>query len=464
MGIRRRKNSTTEAKPSQPTGWQVTQKLYGKLRGFSAHCSSKPDTTGLAIVETAGGVLSPGPSGTPQADIYRPMRLPTILVGDHRLGGIGSTISAAESLLMRGYDIDAIICFDDKSKYKNSEYLLEYFEKMNVSAFEVPWIPDLEGYEGEKELEKMSEYYTKESTSGVLKKIGGHLVDKHVSRLSSIASMSERTSKAIWHPFTQHKSIEKPDDILTFDSAYGDFFKVKQGSKAEGSSGVPVLYEAFDGSASWWTQGLGHGNPKLALAAAYAAGRYGHVMFAGATNEPAITLAETLLQGMENPRLKKCFYTDDGSTAAEVGIKMAVRAACSRYGWDGKADTIEILGLQGSYHGDTIGAMDASEPSVYNKKVDWHRPRGFWFNYPTVKMRKGKWIVEAPEELRDKFGPEMSFNHLDDVFDFDARGSSPQYEEFIKATLDKLTHEEKRKFGALVMEPIILGAGGMMIV
>ena len=74
------------------------------------------------MVETAGGVLSPGPSGTPQADIYRPLRLPAVLVGDHKLGGIASTISAAESLIMRGYDLDAVVCFDDQSKYRNAEY------------------------------------------------------------------------------------------------------------------------------------------------------------------------------------------------------------------------------------------------------------------------------------------------------------------------------------------------------
>jgi hypothetical protein len=52
-----------------------------------------------------------------------------------------------------------------------------------------------------------------------------------------------------------------------------------------------------------------------------------------------------------------------------------------------------------SYHGDTIGAMDASEPCVFNAKVDWYRGRGFWFDYPTFKLREGRWVVEPPKGM-----------------------------------------------------------------
>jgi dethiobiotin synthetase/adenosylmethionine--8-amino-7-oxononanoate aminotransferase len=70
-------------------------------------------------------------------------------------------------------------------------------------------------------------------------------------------------------------------------------------------------------------------------------------MFAGATHEPALTLAERLLRGLDNPRLAKVFYTDNGSTAAEVGIKMGLRASCQRYEWDGANEEIGVLGLKG---------------------------------------------------------------------------------------------------------------------
>jgi dethiobiotin synthetase/adenosylmethionine--8-amino-7-oxononanoate aminotransferase len=423
---------------------------------------------GLNIVETAGGPLSPGPSGTPQADLFRPLRLPAVLVGDHRLGGISATIAATESLIVRGYDIDAVICFDDKSKYKNSQYLVQYFKDRNIAAFELPWIPDVEGCTEQEETARMEGYYREQSTQGHMYRVSGQIVDRHIERLKNIDTMAARTKEAIWHPFTQHKSVQKADDILVFDSAYGDYFQTKHTKSSYRSTEdwkeAPKLFPAFDGSASWWTQGLGHGNPKLSLAAAYAAGRYGHIMFAGATHEPAITLAERLLKGMENPRLTKCFYTDDGSTAAEVGIKMALRAACKRYDWDGSSEEVGILGLKGSYHGDTIGAMDASEPGVYNKKVDWYRGRGYWFDFPTVQMRKGRWLVEAPAGMEEEFGPVQQFESLTEVFNFNKRGHSPRYEHYIKNLLDRLVKEQGRKFGALVMEPILLGAGGMLFV
>lgn len=452
----------------QPSDEHLSQRLFAALKEEARAYSMAEKETGVALVETAGGVLSPGPSGTPQADIFRPMRLPAVLVGDHRLGGIASTISAAESLIMRGYDIDAVVCFDDKSKYENAAYLKKYFEKLGIPAFDIPWIPNLEGVSKQDEGAKMQDYYQNKSQADCTYKVAGTLIDRHMKRLEKMKNMASRTKKTIWHPFTQHKHIEKSDDILVFDSAYGDYFQAKHTANSyndiEDKGDLPLLYPAFDGSASWWTQGLGHGNPRLALEAAYAAGRYGHVMFAGATHEPALTLAERVLQGLDNPRLKKVFYTDDGSTATEVGIKMALRAVCKRHGWDGAKEEVGVLGLKGSYHGDTIGAMDASEPNVYNEKTDWYRGRGYWFDYPTFKMRNGQWVVEAPVGMEEEFGSAQYFEHQDNIFDLENRGHSPQYEAYIEKVLDKLVKEQGKKFGALVMEPVILGAGGMMFV
>ncbi|KZM25942.1 ATP binding [Ascochyta rabiei] len=446
----------------QPGDNDLNHKLHRQLRDSAFAIENKTEAWGFGIVETAGGVLSPGPSGTPQADIYRSLRLPAVLVGDHKLGGISSTISAAESLILRGYDLNAVVCFDDKSKYQNGDYLMEYFGKMGIPVFSIPWIPNnLDGIPKTEEHVLMKSYYMSVSADPEVSKVAERIIDRHNERIRNIDSMASRTHKTIWHPFTQHKHVKKADDVLVFDSAHGDYFQVKSVLKGDQSGGdaLPMLYPAFDGSAS-----LGHGNPRLALEAAYAAGRYGHIMFAGATHEPALTLAEHLLEGLQNPRLSKVFYTDDGSTATEVGIKMGVRAACKHYGWDGSKETIGVLGLKGSYHGDTIGAMDASEPCVFNEKVDWYRGRGYWFDYPTFKLKNGRWVVEVPTGMEEEFGPAQQFANQDDIFDLQARGHSPRYETYIEKTLDKLVKEEGRKFGALVMEPVILGAGGMIFV
>jgi dethiobiotin synthetase/adenosylmethionine--8-amino-7-oxononanoate aminotransferase len=212
----------------------------------------------LAIIETAGGVLSPAPSGTPQADLYRPMRLPVVLVGDHKLGGIGSTISAAESLIVRGYDIDSVICFDDKSKYENSAYLQDYFAKMGIHTSVLPWIPDFEGASEKEEAEMMTTYYQDMSRRRQLYAVADRIETMHMKRLSSLNTMAPRTKDIIWHPFTQHKHVENADDVLVFDSACGDYFQVKRTDTSlqdvQQKDDAPLLYPAFDGSASWWTQ------------------------------------------------------------------------------------------------------------------------------------------------------------------------------------------------------------------
>jgi len=184
-----------------------------------------------------------------------------ILVGDHKLGGIGSTISAAESLISRGYDIDAVVCFDDKSQYQNGEYLMKYFkDNLDIPVYSIPWIPkDLEGKDEHDEQALMRQYYTQVSKDKGMQLVLGRVIDQHCKRIENIGSMASRTFETIWHPFTQHKHVEKADDVLVFDSAHGDYFQVKRTSKSEESAelddSLSMLYPAFDGSASWWTQG-----------------------------------------------------------------------------------------------------------------------------------------------------------------------------------------------------------------
>ncbi|WZH43077.1 adenosylmethionine-8-amino-7-oxononanoate aminotransferase [Fusarium acuminatum] len=411
---------------------------------------------GWLFLETAGGVHSPGPSGTPQADLYAPLRAPVILVGDSKLGGISQTISAYESLRMRGHNIESILLFQDM-KYENYQYLQEYFTKQgSIPVDTLPEPPTRLGYEKD-DIEQMKEYYASLSNGSVQHVLEG-LDKRGKERVARLESMSEKASKHIWYPFTQQKLVSA-DTISTIDSAHGDYFQVLN-KKSQN-----LLQPAFDGSASWWSQGLGHANSRLTLAAAYAAGRYGHVMFAEAIHEPALALAEMLLKGAQNPRFSRVFYSDNGSTGCEVAVKMALRAARLRYGW-GPNDNVHILGLKGSYHGDTIGAMDCAEPCVYNEKIEWYEGKGYWFNYPTIQCVKGEWVVQVPEDLRGDLGQDSHLKSISEVFDLESRLKTEQYrkyESYIESVLKRL-QAAGRKFGALMMEPIILGAGGMLFV
>ncbi|KAJ5598986.1 hypothetical protein N7450_000053 [Penicillium hetheringtonii] len=420
----------------------------------------------LALVETAGGVHSPGPNGNSQADLYRPLRLPIVLVADSRLGGISSTISAYESLLLRGYDIQSVLLFRD-DYYRNHEYLADFFSKKSIPLVSLnapPARPVVDNADTQaRDQEAMSAYYSKLSAESDILRLLEEMNTRNQSRITRLEEMAERAQDLIWYPFTQHQGM-KPKDITVIDSAHDDYFQTFGSAKSDQSIGE--LRPTFDGSASWWTQGLGHGNPDLSLSAAYAAGRYGHVMFAGAVHEPALSLADRLLKTIGNPRFTKVFYTDNGSTGMEVAVKMGLRAACDRYGWDASQEQISILGLKGSYHGDTIGVMDCSEPSTFNQKVEWYRGRGYWFDFPLVKMINGTWKVEVPTELKGELGSEdAEFTNLGSVFDLEKRLGSEtgqRYKSYIHRTIKDLVQRHGMKFGALILEPVILGAGGML--
>ncbi|KIW98848.1 dethiobiotin synthase [Cladophialophora bantiana CBS 173.52] len=434
-----------------------------------------------AFVETAGGVLSPGPSGTVQADLYRPLRLPTILVGDSQLGGIATTISAFESLHVRGYNVDSVVLFDDP-EWGNFDYLNTYFRNHGISTFALPK-PPRRHQDVEEDKRALLTYYGGWSKSGAAGNLLDLLNQKHFSRISKLTSMPSQAEAVIWHPFRQHGI---PHNIIAIDSAYKDHFQTynqeadpalteRQTTSTSGLTPLAapptprsLLTPLFDASASWWTQGLGHGNPNVALTAAHAAGRYGHVMFAHAVHEPALDISHNLLSTLQNPRLSRVFFTDNGSTGMEVAVKMALRASSQRYGWskdDGNGkNPVAILGLKGSYHGDTIGVMNCSEPSVFNEKVDWHQPWGHWFDPPSVLMRNGVWELTMPDEMHAATRTQQ-FDSLNSIFNFDARTTdAKRYESHITTTLERLVRDQGRRFGALILEPIIMGAGGMIFV
>lgn len=419
---------------------------------------------GLMLVETAGGPHSPAPSGTSQADLLRPLRLPTLFVADYRLGGISTSISSFEALRLRGLDVEGVaVCKDDV--YQNHQYLTEYFARHDIPTLTMPLPPPQTKNE---DPAVMSDFYAaaEEGVAGgvSLAEFNETLQDRHERRLERLQGMPSAAMDKMWWPFQQHQLL-RPEKLNVIDSAYGDYFQTLSRDADAGSAGEKgssLLTPTVDGSASWWTQGLGHANPDLAATAAYAAGRYGHVMFAEGVHEPALCVAERLLAALQNKRLQRVFFSDNGSTGIEVGMKMALKGAAARYGWADE-DTVEIIGLNNSYHGDTMGAMDMSEPGVYNKKVHWYSGRGFWFDTPSVQMRDGVWRVDKPGA---DMGPDRTFASLAAVFDpaRDGEEDAVAYETYIRKTLERLTRDEKRKFGALIMEPVVLGAGGMILV
>ncbi|KAG8783952.1 hypothetical protein FRC15_004254 [Serendipita sp. 397] len=439
--------------------------LLRQVREHLIECSKDMHISGdldAAYLETAGGVLSPVPSGTTQADAYRPLRHPVVLVGDSKLGGISTTLSAYEALNSRGYDINSVVMFVN-DRYRNHQYLEEWFASRGIKllAFDPP-PPPPPGRNHTKDEMNMKEYYAHTSTTANATSLIDHLDGCHSIRLSTLQSLPQRASRTLWYPFSQHKTITSQNDITVIDSAHGDFFTTTSIPTTTEPSQTLISGSQFDGSASWWTQGVGHSHSHLTATAAYASGRYGHVIFPKTAHEPAVSLAESLLHTQGKDWASRVFFSDNGSTGMEVALKMALRWTARLYDESSKDKRdFQVLGLSGSYHGDTIGAMDACEGGIYNSAVEWYKGRGFWLDPPTLGFEKRELRLRIPWSDES-----LVFDSLPDAYNIPDRQKTTMgelYRTYIQKEITKLV-QNGTTFGALILEPLVLGAGGMKFV
>ncbi|KAG4959075.1 hypothetical protein JHK87_035708 [Glycine soja] len=344
----------------------------------------------LCVVETAGGVASPGPSGSLQCDLYRPFRIPAVLVGDGRLGGISGTISAYESLKLRGYDVVAVV-FEDHGLL-NEGPLMSYMRN-KVPVLVLPPIP-------KDPLNDLMEWF--ESSHYIFSNLKEIMLSAYFERIKKLHDMPREARDIIWWPFTQHKLV--PDGGVTvIDSRCGENFSIFKVQKTE------VIAPQFDACASWWTQGPDAiMQTELAREMGYAAARFGHVMFPENVHEPALNCAELLLQGVGKGWASRTYFSDNGSTAIEIALKMAFRKFSVDHGLIGhchedttneRSTELMVLALQRSYHGDTLGAMEAQAPSSYTGFLQqpWYTGRGLFLDPPSVFMHNSTWNVSIPE-------------------------------------------------------------------
>lgn len=150
----------------------------------------------------------------------------------------------------------------------------------------------------------------------------------------------------VWHPFTQHGLGEPIPRVAT---ASGAVLTTVDGR------------EVIDAISSWWVTTHGHNHPRISAAIATQAGKLDQIIFAGWTHEPAEQVAAELVR-ITPPELTRVFFSDSGSTAVEVALKMALGY------WLHRGEPRDrILVLEHSYHGDTIGAMSVGARGVYNR-------------------------------------------------------------------------------------------------
>ncbi|MDP8298679.1 MAG: adenosylmethionine--8-amino-7-oxononanoate transaminase [Candidatus Tantalella remota] len=224
----------------------------------------------------------------------------------------------------------------------------------------------------------------------------------------------KRDLKYNWHPYTQMKDMEEMPPIPI--------------KKAEG-----VKLFDYDGNfyydtiSSWWCNVHGHCHPAIVKAIKDQLGAVEHVLFAGFTHEPAVDLAERLVK-ITPEGLDRVFYSDNGSTAVEVAMKMSFQFWLNS-GLKGKT---KFVSLDRAYHGDTVGTMSVSGVDLYNKKF---APLFF----DTFK-------AATPYCYRCPYGKEKGNCAVECL-----------------GSLEEILRVHSREVAALILEPILMGAGGMII-
>jgi len=221
----------------------------------------------------------------------------------------------------------------------------------------------------------------------------------------SAAELSELDRAHLWHPYT---SFTDPGLIVPVTGAQGVNLELADGRRL------------IDGMSSWWSCLHGYNHPVLNEAIRDQLDKMAHVMFAGITHEPAVKLATTLAR-ITPEGLNKVFFSDSGSVAVEVALKMALQYWHSQ----GQAQRTTFLTFKRGYHGDTFGAMSVCDP---------HSGMHHMFHHVLAHHL----FADAPQ---CKFDEDFEESHI--------------------TMFAQMLQQHRQKIAAVILEPIVQGAGGM---
>ena len=228
------------------------------------------------------------------------------------------------------------------------------------------------------------------------------------------APLLARDTELVWHPYSPVTG--SPARVV----------RAAQGTRLTLTDGSGRMVEVVDAMSSWWCMIHGYRNPILDRAAHEQIDRFSHVMFGGLTHEPAVELAGRLVEITPEP-LRHVFFTDSGSVSVEVALKMALQYQSAR----GQPGRTRMLTVRGGYHGDTFAAMSVCDPV------------------------NGMHALFAGALAQQLFAPQPPSG-------FERRADDPGVVTWADETA-ALVREHAGEIAAIVVEPVLQGAGGMYV-
>ncbi|MCX5681364.1 MAG: adenosylmethionine--8-amino-7-oxononanoate transaminase, partial [Candidatus Omnitrophica bacterium] len=356
------------------------------------------------LVEGAGGLFVPIQGDYLMSDLARDLGLEVLIVSRLSLGTINHTLLTIRQARSSGLKVRGVILNQGNQK------ALGIPERTNPETIEklgdvqiLGSIPYLKSFEREKILCECEKQINVEK-----------ILDAPTVRFDVAKKLVRDDKKYIWHPFTQMQDWLKSEPLV-IEEARGCYLKDTQGR----------WY--LDGVSSLWVNVHGHQHKMIDEAIQAQLKKVSHSTFLGLSNVPAIELAKRLMK-IVPLGLKKVFYSDNGSTAVEVAIKIAYQY------WQniGKKEKKVIVHLAHSYHGDTLGSVSVGGIDLFHKV------------YRDLIFKAVKWPTPYPDVFGDK-----------EKFENQFFASVKKLEQFFKTSHSQIA--------ALVIEPIVQGAAGMIV-
>jgi len=399
--IRRRAPSATVFEPlarfAEPVAPMLAAAREGRrMPSIAEVVAGVPDSPLPLLLETFGGPLSPWDNTALQAEMIAALGWPTILVTLSKVGAVARILQALAGLREFGILPAAVVLLGPED-----EFAVRQIEKHADAAVVSLAFTD-SGDATEIECNRAA-----------FDRVSRALQTPFTHPAPTIADFIRRDRASVWHPYT---SLESPDDPLVVVGARAEFLHLADSRRL------------IDGIASWWTILHGHRHPPLMAALHRASREIDHVLFAGVTHPAAITLAEQLLATAPWPG-GKVFFSDNGSTAIEVALKMAYQTWCHR----GAPHRQLFVGFDNGYHGDTFGAMAAGRDPLFSGRFDpllfetlkipvsagrlddaltRHRDRVAAVILEPLVQGAGGMRMHSPQELRDIFAVTRSHGVL----------------------------------------------------